>query len=63
MSLWIKNPMAILATDAAGGIVVEKGKITELVASGQQPTSTITETYDASQQVVIPGLINTPLIY
>lgn len=59
MSLWIKNPMAILATNADGGIVVENGKIIELVASNQQPKSAVTETYNASQHVVIPGLINT----
>ena len=31
MRLWIKNPMAILADDAGGGLVVEGSRIVELV--------------------------------
>ena len=59
MSVWIKNPLSILATDAGGGIVVEGGKIVELVATGTVPKLLVDETYDASQHVVLPGLINT----
>ena len=59
MSVWIKNPLSILATDAGGGIVVEGGKIVELVATGTVPKLLVNETYDASQHVVLPGLINT----
>ncbi len=58
--LWIKNPLAILVDDgqdARGGIVISGGVITELVAGGQQP-SAIDKVYDASQVVVLPGLIN-----
>jgi 8-oxoguanine deaminase len=56
--LWLKNPLAILAVDAAGGIVVDGGKITELVPAGKSPCVDCA-VYDASDHVVLPGLINT----
>lgn len=59
MSLWIKNPDAILADNAGAGVVVDDGLIVELVPAGKQPTSTVSKTFDASGLVVIPGLINT----
>ena len=55
--LWIANPLAILADGASGGIVVEHGVITELVKSGAAPEHDVK--FDASQHVVLPGLINT----
>lgn len=58
MRLWIKDPIAILADNAGGGVVVEDGQIVELVASGAQPFTAVDETYDASRHVIIPGLIN-----
>jgi 8-oxoguanine deaminase len=33
MRIWIKNPLAILADNAGGGIVVDAGRIVELVAT------------------------------
>jgi len=57
MRLWIKNPLTILAENAAGGIVVEDGKIAALVRSGQTPLHDLV--FDASAHVVLPGLINT----
>ena len=59
MRVWIKNPLAILAEGAEGGVVVEGGKIVELVASGDEPARAVDTTFDASQHVVLPGLINT----
>lgn len=59
--LWIKNPMAILApagVHAGGGIVVYGGKIVAHVASGKKPEGDY-DVFDASNHVVLPGLINT----
>ncbi len=59
MALWIKNPLAVLAENAAGGVVVDNGKITELVPMGGVPEGNDIAVFDASRHVVIPGLINT----
>ncbi len=57
MRLLIKNPLSILAENAEGGIVVEDGKIVELVKAGETPAHD--QVFDASEHVVLPGLINT----
>jgi 8-oxoguanine deaminase len=57
MRLWISNPLAILAIDAGGGIVAENGRIVELVTSGRTPVHD--QRFDASEHVLLPGLINT----
>lgn len=59
MALWIKNPLAILAENAAGGMVVDGNKIVELVPSGGSPGHAVETIFDASCHVVIPGLVNT----
>jgi 8-oxoguanine deaminase len=59
MRLWIRNPLAILADGASGGIVIEGGRIVELLASGAQPVAPVDRTFDASRHVIIPGLVNT----
>jgi 8-oxoguanine deaminase len=59
MRVWIKDPLAILAEGAEGGIVVHHGRIAELVARGGRPAGEIDQIYDATRHVVIPGLINT----
>ncbi|MBP7003112.1 8-oxoguanine deaminase [Amaricoccus sp.] len=56
--LWIRDPLAILAPGAEGGVVVEGGRIVELVAAGKQP-ATPAQVFDASRHVVLPGLVNT----
>jgi 8-oxoguanine deaminase len=58
-ALWIKDPLSILADGAGRGIVVQDGRIVELVAAGGGPTTRDVKTFDASQHVVLPGLINT----
>jgi 8-oxoguanine deaminase len=57
MRLWIKNPLAILAENAGGGIVVSNKKIVALVKIDEVPPHD--QIFDASQHVVLPGLINT----
>ncbi|MDP8998244.1 MAG: 8-oxoguanine deaminase [Pseudomonadota bacterium] len=57
MKLWVKNPLAILAEGAAGGIVVENGVIVELAKRGVTPV--YDQVFDASAHVILPGLINT----
>ena len=57
--IWIKNPLAILAEGAQGGIVVQGTRIAELVPTGGSPSVQCDEIFDASNHVVIPGLVNT----
>lgn len=59
MRVWIRDPLAILAEDADGGIVVQHSRIVELVPRGGRPTGEIDQIYDASDHAVVPGLINT----
>jgi 8-oxoguanine deaminase len=56
---WIKDPLAILADGAGRGIVVRQGRIVELVPAGAQPATADAGALDASEHVVLPGLINT----
>ncbi|MBX2848359.1 MAG: 8-oxoguanine deaminase [Acidiferrobacterales bacterium] len=59
--IWIKNPLAIFTSnqqDARGGLVVEGDKIIELVALGEIPNAPDVSVYDASEHIVIPGLVN-----
>ncbi len=58
MRLWIKEPLAVLAEEAGGGVVVEGSRIVELVPAGGQPATAVDEVFDAGRHVVIPGLIN-----
>lgn len=58
-ALWIRDPLAILAGDAERGIVLQDGRVVELIAAGQSPTAPNVEIYDAGEHVVLPGLINT----
>ena len=55
---WLKEPLAILAEGAEGGLVVEGAQIAELVPAGGHPGD-IDETVDCSGLVAVPGLINT----
>ena len=60
--LWIKNPLGIFtATEdaAAGGVVIEKNVIIEVLSAGQQPSLPVQKIFDASNHIVLPGLINT----
>ena len=62
MRIWLKNPLALFiddAIDGRGGIVVENSKITEVVARGGRPSEKVDQIFDASEHVILPGLINT----
>ena len=63
MTVWIKNPLATFDPDRGsvtdGGVVVQDNRIVERVALGRTPTLEITSTVDASNLVLLPGLINT----
>ena len=58
-ALWIKDPLAILADGAERGVVVQDGRIVELVAAGGGPATPDVKAFDAGRHVVLPGLINT----
>ena len=58
-SVFIKSPLAILADEAEGGIVVRNGRIVECVTAGRRPAAAFDEIFDAARHVVLPGLINT----
>lgn len=60
--IWIKNPLATFtpeAIDGRGGLVIENGLISEVLAAGQQPARPCDQLFDARDHVVLPGLINT----
>jgi len=58
-ALWIKDPLAIFADGAGRGIVIESGRIVEVVPTGKKPATADVKVFDASEHVVLPGLINT----
>jgi 8-oxoguanine deaminase len=59
MSLWIRDPLAVLARGAERGFVVEGTRIVELVPAGAEPRQPVSTVFDAREHVVLPGLVNT----
>jgi len=57
MRLWIKDPIAVLAAGAERGLVIDDGRIVELVGRSG-PVSPCEQIFDAARHVVLPGLIN-----
>jgi 8-oxoguanine deaminase len=58
-AIWLRDPLALLAEGAERGIVIRDGRIVELVPAGGQPATADVTAFDASEHVVLPGLINT----
>ena len=58
-AIWVRDPLSILADGAERGVVVREGKIIELVPAGGEPATADVAAFDATQHVVLPGLINT----
>ena len=61
-TLWLKNPLAVYTannSDASNGVLIQGNRIVELVAKGQQPSQPYDHSFDTSQHVLLPGLINT----
>jgi 8-oxoguanine deaminase len=56
--IWIKAPLATLESESAGGVVIENQLITEVLARGEEPSLPVDEVFDASEHVMLPGLIN-----
>lgn len=61
MRIWIDSPLAVLTADDApcGGLVVADGIIESVLAPAKRPVGDIDLRFDASQLVVLPGLVNT----
>src|SRR5258708_34935504 len=57
-AIWIKDPLAILADGAERGVVVQNGRIVELVPKGGQP-KTSAAFFEAGDPVGLAGVINT----
>src|ERR1700730_17145342 len=57
-AVWIKDPLAILASAAERGIVVQGDRIVELVPAGGTPATADCSVLEAGAHVVLPGLIN-----
>jgi 8-oxoguanine deaminase len=58
-AVWIKDPLGIPGAGAERGVVVDGGRIVELVPSGAEPATPGVSVFDAGRHVVLPGLINT----
>ncbi|MEM8981934.1 MAG: 8-oxoguanine deaminase [Pseudomonadota bacterium] len=60
MRRWIRNATAIWTGtgERFAGIVTEGPTIVELLSAGAEPSKPVTQTVDASDCVVLPGLVN-----
>lgn len=59
--VWIADPLACWTgtdADAGSGLVVEGNRIVEVLAAGQAPAEPVHQRFDASDCVLLPGLIN-----
>ncbi len=61
MKVWIKNPLAVLVPvgqDGRGGVVLDGSVIAQVLQSSEEPKGAVDRVFDASQHVLLPGLIN-----
>jgi hypothetical protein len=58
MTVWIRDPLGILAKGAERGIVVTGDRIVELIPRGAEPVTPFTTVFDAGRHVVLPALID-----
>ncbi|MEM6809036.1 MAG: 8-oxoguanine deaminase [Pseudomonadota bacterium] len=61
MRTWIRNPLAAWTgsdVDASGGLVVDGAHIVECLIAGAEPEAACDQVFDASDCVLIPGLVN-----
>ena len=61
MRTWIKNPLDVWTGNdakASGGIVVDGDVISALIPAGGEPDFPVDQVFDASDCVLLPGLIN-----
>ena len=60
--LWIKSPLSTYTAnneDATNGILIQGQTILELVPKGQSPKRQYDHIFDASEHVLMPGMVNT----
>lgn len=57
MTIWLRDPIAVLADGADRGIVVSDGVVCELVGPAG-PRTPCAQVFDASRHVILPGLVN-----
>ncbi|MCC5900323.1 MAG: 8-oxoguanine deaminase [Halomonas sp.] len=57
--LWIRQPLSCADPAAANGVVIQNSLIVERLALGQEPRLPVDQIFDASQHVLLPGLVNT----
>lgn len=57
-TIWLKQPLAVLAEEAGGGIVIRGPRIVELVGVGKKPVLQPDTVVDCSRHVIVPGLVN-----
>ncbi|MBK8453485.1 MAG: 8-oxoguanine deaminase [Thiofilum sp.] len=60
--VWLKNPLALfdgLNELNSAGVVIQDNKIIEVLSPNQTPSTPVDQTFDASEYVILPGLINT----
>ncbi|MEN9433521.1 MAG: hypothetical protein RLZZ422_1110 [Pseudomonadota bacterium] len=61
-TIWLKNPLALfdgLTELTSAGIVIQDHKIIEVLNAHETPHTPVDQIFDASEYVVLPGLINT----